>query len=245
MNVSDIFKNAFKFPASNWKRFLILGIIILTYTLLATSNVYLGSNPFTLLMILPAYFLLFLVMGYTLKTIKISINEENELPAFNKWKKMFIDGLKVFLISILYFIIPTIFIMAGIFLAIDFSAITTGKLQFNFFNPATIIVLSIGVLLYVFLMFFFEIGLANMAYKGKLEAALSLSEIRSIIRKIGWKKYLAIFLILLIISGISNIFGYVFNQMPIYGLIIFAILISPYLTLISPRAVGLIYKEAL
>jgi len=245
MEISDIFKDALKFPASNWKRFFILGIITLTGSLFAVSNVYFRSNPYTILMILPAYLLIFLEMGYTLRTIKVSINEEDELPAFNKWIRMFIDGLKVFLISLIYYIIPTLFLIAGMILAIDFSAITTGKIHYNFLNPLALIFLSIGSLLYVLLTFFFQIGLANMAYKEKLEAALSFGEIKRIIRDIGWKKYLVVFIILLIISGASSVFGYFLNQMPIYWLIVFSILISPYLALIRSRALGLVYKEAL
>lgn len=245
MEISEIFKDALKFPASNWKRFLILGIIILTSTLLATSTIYLGSNPYTLLLILIAYIIQLFMMGYTLRTIKISINEENELPAFNKWNRMFIDGLKVFLIGLIYYFIPTIFIMIGRVFMIDFSAISTGKLQYTNFNPTAIIILLIGVLLYILFMFFYNIGIANMAYQRKLESALSLSEIRGIIRKIGWKKYLGLFLILILISAISYIIGYITVQMPVYVVIIISILISPYLTLIEPRAIGLIYKESL
>ncbi len=181
-------------------------------------------------------------MGYTLRTIKISINEENELPAFNKWKRMFIDGLKVFIVGILYYIIPTIFIMIGIFLMLDFS---TATFKFPVLNPAAIMVLSIGALLYILFMFLYEIGIANMAYHRKLEAALSFREIMDIIRKIGWKKYLAVFIILLIITGISNLIGIISGRMSIYWIIIFAILISPYLALIRHIAIGLIYKEAL
>lgn len=244
MNISEIFKDAFKFPASNWKRFLILGIIILVSTLLAMPTIYLKNSPYILLTFLIAYIIQLFVMGYTLRTIKISINEENELPAFNKWIEMFIDGIKIFIISFLYSIIPSIFIIIGVVIAV-FSSISTGSSQLNFFNPATLVFLVIGGVLYVLVMFFYQIGIANMAYQDKVGAALSLGEIKSIIRKIGWKKYLVVFIILIIISGASSIFGYFLNRMPIYLIIIFAILISPYLGLIRSRAIGLIYKEAL
>ncbi|HML04506.1 MAG TPA: DUF4013 domain-containing protein [Methanobacterium sp.] len=244
MEISDIFKDAFKFPASNWNRFLILGIIILASTLLAMPTIYFKNNPYILLTFLIAYIIQLFIMGYTLRTIKISINGEDELPAFNKWIEMFIDGIKIFIISLLYSIIPSIFIIIGVFIAV-FSSIHTGNLQLNFLNPATLVFLAIGGLLYILVMFFYQIGIANMAYHGKLEAALRLSEIRNIIRKIGWKKYLAVFIILIIISGASSVFGYFLNRMPVYLPIIFAILISPYLGLFRSRSLGLIYKEAL
>lgn len=244
MNINDIFKDAFKFPASNWKRFLILGIIILVSTLLAMPTIYFKNSPYILLTFLIAYIIQLFVMGYTLRTTKISINEEDELPAFNKWIEMFIDGIKIFIVSLLYSIIPSIFVIVGVFIAI-FSSIQAGNLQLNFLNPATLVFLAIGGLLYVLVMFFYQIGIANMAYHGNLGAALHLSEIRSIIRKIGWKKYLVVFIILIIISGASSIFGYFLNRMPVYLLIIFAILISPYFGLFRSRTIGLIYKEAL
>ena len=228
MNVSDIFKDAFKFPASNWKRFLILGIIVLVSTLLSVFGSHFGVSYIFLIM-LPVYVLTFLYRGYLLRVIKVSINEGNELPAFNKWIQIFIDGLKVFLVNIIYLIIPVIVLMVGIFLTFDLSS---GKFQFANLSPVVIIVLLIGVLLYALFMFFYEIGLANMAYHGKLEAALNLSEIREILGKIGWKKYLMVFVILLLITVVLYIIGYFSGSIPLIGVIVIGILISPYIELI-------------
>ena len=92
MNVSAIFKDAFKFPVSNWKRLLIFGVITLSYTLFLGFNTYFGSNLYTLLMFIPTYAAMFLLTGYTLRTIKTAINEINEPPAFNKWIQMFLTA---------------------------------------------------------------------------------------------------------------------------------------------------------
>jgi hypothetical protein len=242
MNVSAIFKDAFKFPVSNWKRLLIFGLITLSYTLFLGFNTYFGSNLYTLLMFIPTYAAMFLLTGYTLRTIKTSINEINEPPAFNKWIQMFLDGLKVIFTGILYFIIPGIVLIVGVFLSFDLSS---GKFQFTNLSPIAMIVLLIGVLLLALFMFFYEIGLANMAYHNKFEAALNFGEIREVIRKIGWTKYLAFFVILILINVISGIMGFILGLIPIIGLIIIGFLIEPYFALIRARAIGLIYKEVL
>lgn len=242
MNISDILKDSFKFPVSNWKRFLILGIIILASSLFSVSNLYFGYSPYMILMILPSYILIFFYRGYLLRVIKVSASGDNELPGFYEWIQIFIDGLKVFLVSILYYIIPVIVLMAGFFLTFDLSS---GKFGFGNLNPTAMIVLSIGSLLYILFTFFYDIGLANMAYQGKLEAALSFSEIKEIIRKIGWKKYLALFIVLLLIMIVSTVISYLAGSISLIGVIIVGILVSPYLTLISNRAIGLIYKESL
>ncbi len=81
MDAGEITSNALKYPLTNFKKVLILGILIILSTL-----------------IIPG----FLVLGYIFKIIKSTIEDSSELPEFEDWKTMFVDGLKVFFPSSSY-----------------------------------------------------------------------------------------------------------------------------------------------
>ena len=53
-----------------------------------------------------------------LESLKWSIADVNELPDFNEWGEMFFDGIKVFLVQLAYFIVPSIIIFASIWVSI-------------------------------------------------------------------------------------------------------------------------------
>lgn len=108
-----------------------------------------------ILLLLPTYILTFIMEGYYLRVIKISINDDTELPIFNKWYSMFVDGIKLFLLSLLYLVIPTILVIIELFLTID---LANAKLAFVHLSPIPILVLVISVLLYIVALVFYEIG---------------------------------------------------------------------------------------
>ena len=83
------------------------------------------------------------VNGYMFKIIKTSLNEENKLPGFNAWINMLIDGIKVFLVSIVYLVVPTLIIMLLIpllFSGFDLSILGMAytSLESTGINPASV-----------------------------------------------------------------------------------------------------------
>jgi len=89
MKVGEIVGEALDYPGSDLNKVLILGILNLISFL-----------------IIPV----FLVVGYNLRVLKATIAGFDELPEFDEWGEMFIDGVKVFVVTIAYMIIPLIII---------------------------------------------------------------------------------------------------------------------------------------
>ena len=244
MKVKNILKDAFIFPASNWNRLILFSLITGFISILAGFNHYFGSvfpSFYTVLLIIPAYVLVFIMIGYYLKVIKISVNNEKELPIFNKWFSMFVNGIKVYILCIVYLIIPTIVAIIGLVLTID---LPNGKFDFVYLSPIAISVLLISLLLCIVALVFYEIALANMAYHGNLRAGLNFKEIIGIIKKIGWGKYLSVLIVVFTLAIISLLISYITISIPIIGLLLI-FLVSPYLGLMGCRIIGLIYKESL
>ena len=139
MNVTELIKDSLKYPVSDWKKIIVLGIIIVIGGLSSLLNLIGVTNEGVILI----FFIIglisgLLVNGYLFKIIKTSLDNENRLPKFNDWKNLLIDGVKVFLTFILYLILPPfviffiiLIIMGGISsLGLDISALI-GSLGMN------------------------------------------------------------------------------------------------------------------
>jgi hypothetical protein len=265
MNVTEILKDAVRYPFSDWKKILILGII-----LFISSNVIDGSVSGTrnitemgLLAIIGFIFGL-LVYGYAFKIIKSSLAGVLELPAFDDWVDMFLTGIKVMLVGIVY-LIPVILIIifsamlypstftltygstglnsAGIFLEVLGSVIIQGigNLVPILFNLSeTIIWGSIALLYMIIVVPILLMAIANMANNdSKLSAAFRFHEILTKITSIGWENlimwYMVIGILYLILLVISNIFpSFVWQSLLLLS-------ITPYFYMYLARSMALFY----
>jgi hypothetical protein len=224
MDAGEITSNALKYPLTDFKKVLILGILTILSSL-----------------IIPG----FLVLGYIFKIIKSTMKDSSELPNFNQWTSMFIDGLKVFVLFFIYSIIPCILILIGIWGAIlpmltvpGAGSLLNSPLSLNMLGG----IASIGLILLVVISFIIPVALANMVYQGKLVAAFRLKEIIGKIKEIGWVDYLIWFIIMLIIIWVAY-FVSSFLILPfIIGIVIVPLIISPYLSIFLARSIGLVYK---
>jgi Protein of unknown function (DUF4013) len=104
MNISEIIKDSLRYPLTDWKKYLILGILILIVTTFI-------NGPFIVPnLIIIGYIIGFFVIGYLFRIIKSSLNGNDVLPKFYNWGEMFSDGVKVLIVGIVYSI-PAILII--------------------------------------------------------------------------------------------------------------------------------------
>ena len=234
MEISNIIKNAYKYPFSNWKRFLILGLIFLAYKLITEFSEGFG-NPGYQISLLIAYAVINLVIeGYLFRSMEYSIKGDNELPKFHQWPKMFTDGIKVFLVIFIYGFIPGIMLVIGYVLLFKSALADVGA-----------VILLMGIFLTVLFVLFVNMILANMAFHGKLSAALKIREIYDRIKIIGWIRYIFLSITVTVIVVSGTLIAFLMTDfIPLMGFIGY-FLISSYFELFSYRAFGLIYKETL
>ncbi len=171
MDIGEIVNDAIRYPSSDWKKVIILGVLMIASAL-----------------ILPA----FLVMGYGFRALKASIAGFDELPEFDEWGEMFVDGLKVFVVQIAYMIVPLIIIFAGVLGSFTMVSPETGVITnptaFTGLLSGTVI---IGIILAIILGLIATIAIAHMAYNdSELGAAFRFSEILDVISQIGWLDYI-------------------------------------------------------
>lgn len=236
--ILDLYKDSFEFAGQDIKVLLKLGILsILSF------------------FILPV----FLISGYQYRVISTGINGmiggDDKLPSFENLTGMFVDGIKYFVVQLIYVAIPAIVFGVLFYLG-------------QYFNndPLTIISVIVGVILFIVSMLYSFIALPNMvANEGSFKAAFDFKRLNEIIKMIGVGRFIAFYIgilllvfvisvvVFFILSGIFGLFGLAiltvnpyasFGLFTSYSLIfelIFAFIVGPYLSIFVGRATGLIY----
>jgi ribosomal protein L40E len=97
---------------------------------------------------------------------------------------------------------------------------------------------SIGIVLAILLLIVWGAGMAHMIKTGKFSKAFAFAEIFSIIRGIGWIKYLSWIVLVVVISVVVGALG----SIPFVGWLISAI-VSPALSVFIFRSMGILYND--
>ena len=219
MDIGYIANDSIKYPSSDWKKMIILGII----------------------MIIPI--VNFIGWGYLLRIVKATFAGIDEQPDFDEIGELFIDGLKILVVNIAYMIIPFIVIFAGIYGSI----LAYGNLFTNPYTAFGLIggIALIGILLLIIFGIFEIIAIANMAlYDGELGAAFRFSEILERISMIGWVNYIIWLIVMFVIGVVGGIIASILGIIPYIGMIIAFLTVYPYLYMIYARSLALLFASS-
>jgi hypothetical protein len=219
MEIGEIISNAIKYPSAAWTKVLILGVILI----IPIVN--------------------FIGVGYLFRIIKATFAGIDELPDFDEVGELFIDGLKIFVVGIVY-AIPVYIIAAivGFLLSISPAATTGTFTGFDIFTFAVgysvyiIIAIIIGLIEYM--------AIANMAlYEGELGAAFKFSEVLDRIAMIGWGKYLGWYIIMVLLGLVAAVIAGL-TIIVIVGFILVPLIILPYFSMFGARSLALLFASS-
>lgn len=194
--------DSLRYPLKNWLKLIILGVILL----------------------IPIVNLIGL--GYCLKAIRSTFEGSNLLPGFDNIGELFINGIKLFIVGLIYSAVPLIlFIVASIF----------GSL---FLWLALLAGMAISIIAFM--------GIANMVYyNNDISAALRYQEIVETIGTIGWGKYIIWWIILMLILTIAGVAISIIGGVLLYYILgfIFLAVGYGYLTLFQARSIALTFAS--
>jgi hypothetical protein len=157
--------------------------------------------------------------------------------------EMIVDGLNVFIVTLVYFLIPIVVIIIGGWTSIA-SVSITGMADPTIFIALLGGISLIGVVLAIVFGLMAIIAIANMAlYDSELGAAFRFGEILEQIAMIGWGKYLVWYIVMIVIGVIGGVVTSFLSQIPLIGMIIAILLIYPYLYIFYARSLALIFKS--
>jgi hypothetical protein len=175
-----------------------------------------------------------LILGYTMEVMR----GKKPAPPLENWGKLFIDGLKLFVVEIIY-AIPIIILLA-IFGGAFFVAAMSGNPQailaaLGAFLVGLIIIVIVAILIGLLA----TIGYVRLSRMDSMGEAFNFNEILAKIGKIGWGSYFIALLILVIIIGIID--G-IISLIPLIGWLINLILLPAY-AIFAYRYITLIYDS--
>lgn len=231
MDVGNVMTDSIKYPSSNWKKVLILGVMTL----------------FSFL-IIP----LFIAMGYFLRVLKASLAGLEELPEFDEWVDMIVDGIKVLLVWIVYSL-PAIVIMAVSMITIWGSLSSVAAMQSTGISPTTALGMFTGIgfvgmivaMLYLLIITpVLYVAIANLAYNEELGAAFRFSEILGLISQIGWVDLIVWYVVVILIGFVVGFITTILGIIPVIGLVISLLVVYPYYNIFLSRAIAWLYASA-
>jgi len=260
MKIREIIKDALRYPLSDWRKLLFLGIIIWFSGIVNIAMDYTTDYPVLRILFGAGFLVGFLANGYLFKILKSSLHGAKELPEFNAWTTMLIDGFKVFIVFIVYLILPVLaliqlnpptFFAGQVMPDVSLEILSFPWLAFGGWPEIMIAPLFIYTILIIPA---FLLAISNMAYyKGEFRSAFGFREIFDDIVSIGWIKlikwYIAtgiIFWALILMSvEISLIFSRIQPGTIVFILeqVALVLIIMPYAYMFLTRSLALVYKQ--
>ncbi len=231
MDIGDIVGDAIKYPVQDLKKFVIFLVIVIISMILGGRVGLIGG--------LIGLIVSFIVYGYMLRAIKASIAGSDELPEFDEWGEMIIEGIKVFLVSLIYSIPAIIILIVLAAPAITAAAYLSAGISIDAIS-GLIGLAFVGIIVSALYALFIGIplsilGIANMAYyDGEFTAAFRFSEIRDHISRIGLVDFIIWYIVMIIAGIVAGIVGIILLGL---GLLI----TIPYYYLFSSRSLALLF----
>ena len=251
MDLSEIISDAFKYPFSDYKKFLMLGLpylaigiitLILGLQVAGTSeitNSTMNSSAMesTFIISLLLFYIVAIVAQLIMSGIGISVTREtinlsNNLPEIDL-KNNIVDGLKSFVVTLIYIGIPILIftIVLAVLLVSEAPDILIGII---------VIVLFVAM---VFLLILEFVALGRLAETGSIGKSLNLSYIFEMSKTIGLGKIFITNLICIILLAIIGIVGSLLEIIPVVGFVLVMYIVYTYNILVTSRVCGLLYRE--
>lgn len=261
VSITDCVVEGLKYPFNDIKKLLGFGVLCALMSALSAfigikSNNPLSQIPFTQLpasdiylvagLAILSFIVTLFIWGYQYDILKFSIDNKADLPGFSDILGMLIKGIKYFIVTVAYNIIPIIVFIVGVILAGNSTAA----------EAVTIIL----VVMLVIVFFFLIMALNNMVAHDDIRKAFDFRQIIDNISNLGWGKYIGIILFTLIVmmiislalsfvmGFISLVFAIAINHtltVAIVVAIIEGLFINSYMGLFFNRVCGSVYREAI
>jgi hypothetical protein len=167
----------------------------------------------------------------------------NPAPELDNWAGLFIDGLKLTIVWLLWFL-PILVALASATGLIVLS-FASGVIPQVSFDIAFMIMLLLGLLACIATIITFlyaYLGTVHFARTGSIREGIRFSKVTEMIRTLGWLSYLTALLVLFVIMCMFSIIALLLHGIPFIGWVL-VMMISPFVTILYARYITLVYEE--
>jgi hypothetical protein len=250
MNFEHLFNDAVEYTrdafAGHWERLLIFVLLGLPFSLvrfvidpgkiITGTTIHWELIPWGSIAALAIAGILasFLIGGYQVRVYRGTV----PAPDFTGWASLFIDGLKLDIVMLVWFLPALIVLLAGGAMAVGMLASrSTG-------NPGFIILMilliPVELILFLVAIFFMTPGAVRFARTGSMAEGWNFSAIRGVLGRIGWVNYIIALVFFIVIAIIYSIVVSIPAMIPYIGWI-FPVCLAPLFTVFSARYFTLVY----
>lgn len=257
MEIFEILKDSVKYPFADIKMLLIIGVILLAGSILESIGAYIDNGIVVILGMIASLVLSILVMGYSLDIFKFAIGQDVAVPELDIEGNLK-DGVKLLIVSIIYYIIPGIITLVAAILTSGFAFTrlaglnnvenaTAAEAASQIFTPDFVaaigVVMVIAIVLYIIFTLLALMGEARLARTGSIDDAIRFRQSYADLKEIGIGKTLALLILLFILVAIVIFIMMLVSLIPIVGILIATLIGAPFILFMQNRAYGLLYSE--
>ncbi len=269
MNIIDQIKDGLYYPFNDWKKVIFLGLVgVISDLYLHTDYLkyvgitYTNSTVFPIIFFaLATIYVLFefYFNGCTLNIVRNTIHGIDKFPSFD-FKKNVVDGINIFILSIVYYIVPviifTVFLLIlGAMEPLHYLVIETMNLSsstidisqlaniITHLDPLLIVVYILFTIIFLIALLFFFMAKGVLAETSSLKTAFNIKLVFEKIKFLGWKEYVIWWFAVAIVSMLAVFLMIITYIIPFIGFLIALLLIYPYRLIFESRLIGLMYLE--
>jgi hypothetical protein len=173
-----------------------------------------------------------LILGYELEVYR----GKKPAPEPTNWGTLFIDGIKLLIIEIIY-AIPSLIVLGLTIGAAALAVMSPGRAMALWGSFALGIVITIIVAFITGLVA--AMGIVRFARTGRMGEAFNFGAIFELIGKIGWGSYI---LSLIVVDVVAAIIALILSAIPFIGWLLFLIVI-PALVIFVARYITILYDS--
>lgn len=181
-----------------------------------------------------------IVAGYLSKVMK-KPSDSKELPPLENYLDLWVQGLKILVVIIIYMIVPIILVVPFVLLTVLAWTAFPGLPVVGWL--LAIPMLIIGLILAFFFAIVLAMAIVNMVRKDSFGKAFAIGEILGVIGRVGWGTYIlwliVMFVCALIVGGIGSIpaIGWILSLIiwPVFGVFVARSASLTYLEGVSPE----------
>ena len=176
-----------------------------------------------------------IILGYTLRVYR----GERTPPDPQDWVAVFIDGIKLFIVQLIWAI--PIIIVAVLFFGGASALMMSGSDSASAAGVGTMLI-GIPIMLIVTLVvaLFATLGVVRFARTDSFGEAFNFSAILAHIGRIGWGSYV---IALIVLMAVIFVISFVLGIIPIIGWLI-SIVIGPAISIFAARYISMLYDSA-
>jgi hypothetical protein len=163
-------------------------------------------------------------------------------PDFDDWGNLFFDGLKMCIVSLIWFL-PVMILLACV-MGLTFAGIASGNTgSMGLYLGLMLAAMLVMMILAIVVSLFSVMGIIRFARTGSIREGLRFSRISELIGRIGWGQYIVALIILFVVMLIFGIVIMVVSLIPYIGWVI-RLIITPPVSVLSARYYTLLYDKA-